>query len=156
MRLISAVLVLVGAFQLASDAAACDSKTGERQQLVFASWAGESLAAMYLEGDEMMYFQIPNGVKFGVRTRPVSDDVYREQFQWRKYNSELVHLEFYDTKEKQPTLIAETLAGANSTSNISADFVPGVGDPRLRVELQKSVCVSADDLSRKGPAQAAN
>ena len=156
MRFLSAVIVLAGAFQFASNAAACDSETGERLQLVFASWAGESLAGMYRDGDELMYFQIPNGARFGVRTRPVSDEVYREQFQWRKYNAELVHLEFYDTKAKQPKLIAETLAGANSTSNISADFVPGVGDPRLRVELRKSVCVSAQDLQTKGPAQASN
>ena len=156
MKFLSAALVLVGCFQLASDALACDPATGERSQSVSASWAGESLVGVHGNGDELMHFQTPGGMRFGLRTRPVSDEVYREQFQWRKYNVELVHLEFYDTNEKQPRLIAETLAGANSTSNVSADFVPGIGDSRLRVELRRSVCVSANDLQETGLAKASN
>ena len=142
-------IVLAALYIGSAPALACDPDTGERRQMISASWGGTSLIGTMYPGDDLVYFDLPSGRTLGVRTRPVSDEVYREQAQWRKFNVELVHLEFYDGDTKPRKLIAQTIAGANTSSEMSAKFLPGFGDERLRVELWKSVCVPTGRVVQK-------
>lgn len=138
------LLALLVTTALSSTAQACDPQTGARIQTIHAYWEAEPLIGQQRDGDPLVYFDLPIGYRLGVLARQAGPDVYVEQGQWRKYNVELVHLELYDARQHPPKRVAQTLAGANSASGFSEDFLPTAGGRGLILRLSKPLCVPTD------------
>ncbi|MCB1635010.1 MAG: hypothetical protein KDI51_10505 [Xanthomonadales bacterium] len=126
-------------------AQACDPETGQRTQIVWGLWNGQHLPSTLKPGSDLTFIHLPNSGVLGVRTKPATHLDYLEQGQWRRFNVELVHVEFFDASVDPPAPLRQILMGANTYSSFGEGWLPLVGK-EFALQLEKAVCIDTSTV----------
>lgn len=138
-RYLARAAFVLATMLLASAASACDTKTGQRQQHVYADWNYRPIDSWVANSSETRKLKLPNGFNVGVRIEP----------QTQKDGSALtesVKISLFNLDASDAAPLTSTFGGANSIQGYGAqggaDRVVELGDPGLRLLLLKPACES--------------
>ncbi len=155
MRAAPLALVFAAAAALACPTLlACNPVSGEREQLVFLEWNGQTLEQWQARSPDMRRFELPNGFKLGLTIEPAPLETYVRIWADGQHASELVKISVFDLGGDAPRRLTWNFAGANSVqgygSRGGADGVVELGDPGITLTLLKPVCEPRPVEAKRG------
>ena len=132
------------------------SDTTNREQWVSVLEGIDGHAIWKVDPNEIHSVSLQNGFELGVKINPVTDDHYRKILQRLDDHvavPEVVEITLYDMTESPPKRLTHTYGGSNSIQGYSsiggADTVEELGVKGVKFFLQKTNCISVEDLTNE-------
>jgi len=144
---ISSFILGLSAVLVAQSAAACDNKSGNREQMVVLSANGKDVVSWTVKSDEIKSVTLPNGFKLGVKIEPADQEHYAKQAKISKFVDESVKITLFNVSGNSPKELTYTWGGTNSIQGYGAkggaNRVVELGNPGIVLTLLKPVCAQA-------------